>query len=34
MNRKTVLVLCAVFTLGVTAGAFGKMGFDSSIYHG
>lgn len=34
MNQKSVLVLCVVFTLGVTAGAFAKKGFDTSIYRG
>ncbi|MBC8104630.1 MAG: tetratricopeptide repeat protein [Cytophagales bacterium] len=33
MNRKSVFVLCVVFTLGIAAGAFGKKGFDTSLYH-
>jgi tetratricopeptide (TPR) repeat protein len=33
MNRKSVVALVVVFTLGVTAGAFGKKGFDTSLYH-
>ncbi len=34
MNRKSIVVLCVVFTMGVAAGAFGKKGFDTSIYQG
>jgi tetratricopeptide (TPR) repeat protein len=33
MNRKSIVVMFVVFTLGVTAGAFGKKGFDTSLYH-
>ncbi|HEV7765475.1 MAG TPA: tetratricopeptide repeat protein [Thermoanaerobaculia bacterium] len=32
MNRKTIFVMCVVFTLGIAAGAFGKKAFDSSLY--
>ena len=32
MNRNSILVMVAVFTLGLTAGAFGKKAFDSSLY--
>ncbi|HEX6642902.1 MAG TPA: tetratricopeptide repeat protein, partial [Thermoanaerobaculia bacterium] len=34
MNRKTIFVLAVVFTIGVAAGAFGKKGFDTSLYRG
>jgi tetratricopeptide (TPR) repeat protein len=34
MNRKTILTLAVVFTLGLTAGAFGKKAFDTSLYRG
>lgn len=33
MNRKSAVALVVVFTLGVTAGAFAKKGFDTSLYH-
>ena len=32
MNKKSIVVMFVVFTLGVTAGAFGKKGFDTSVY--
>ncbi|MFL6245905.1 MAG: tetratricopeptide repeat protein [Thermoanaerobaculia bacterium] len=34
MNRKSIVVLCVVFAMGVAAGAFGKKGFDTSMYRG
>lgn len=34
MKIKTAFTLCFVFTLGIAAGAFGKKGFDTSIYRG
>jgi len=34
MNRKSIFALALVFTLGVAAGAFGKKGFDTSLYRG
>jgi tetratricopeptide (TPR) repeat protein len=32
MKNKTALTLVMVFTLGIAAGAFGRKGFDTSIY--
>ena len=34
MKIKTTLTLGLVFTLGIAAGAFGRKGFDTSIYRG
>ena len=34
MKIKTTLALCFVFTLGIAVGAFGKKGFDTSLYRG
>jgi tetratricopeptide (TPR) repeat protein len=33
MKNKTALMLVLVFALGIAAGAFGKKGFDTSLYH-
>lgn len=32
MNRKSAFALCVVFTLGIAAGAYGRKGFDTTLY--
>jgi tetratricopeptide (TPR) repeat protein len=34
VNKRSAVTLCAVFALGIAAGAFGAKKFDTSIYRG